>query len=75
MVFSGSSDNVSNEIDQPLRLLLQVVALCTVLAGAVEKGGQGLGEVEAVLDDFPLDDTGGATDRVDEGGGDPESNK
>lgn len=51
------------------------MALCTVLVGAVEKGGDGLGEVEAVLDDFPLDDTGGATDRVDEGGGDPESNK
>lgn len=75
MIFSVNSDNVCNEIYYPPRLLLQVVALCTVLAGAVEMEGKGLGEVEAVLDDFPLDDTGGATDRVDEGGGDPESNK
>lgn len=75
MIFSVNSDNVCNEIYYPPRLLLQVVALCTVLAGAVEIEGQGLREAEAVLDDFPLDDTGGATDRVDEGGGDPESNK
>lgn len=71
-----SSKSLSHDSDDhSLNMLLQIMVVCATVARGVEKEGRVVGEVMEVLDDFPLDDPGGATDRVDEGGGDPETNK
>lgn len=48
-------------------LLLQACILCSAHLGLTDGEGEGVGaaEVEEVLADFPLDDPGGATDRID----------